>query len=129
MISKPEDRAAARIAGSEKTVVLIGFQKLGNLGLGYLSAVLRGAGFKVRVLDIEAPAELEILELLAWEGLTPAEAADVLGCSRIAVTLRLPRARRRVDRLLGELPDASPRETRPREASRVAIIKEADDAR
>ncbi len=60
MISKPEDRAAARIAGSEKTVVLIGFQKLGNLGLGYLSAVLRGAGFKVRVLDIEAPAE-EIL--------------------------------------------------------------------
>jgi hypothetical protein len=32
-------------------VVLIGFQKIGNLGLGYLSAVLRRAGFDVRVID------------------------------------------------------------------------------
>ncbi|MBA3811757.1 MAG: B12-binding domain-containing radical SAM protein [Caulobacteraceae bacterium] len=46
---------ATVVAGSRPTVVLIGFQKLGNLGLGYLSAVLRGAGFQVRVLDIEAP--------------------------------------------------------------------------
>lgn len=46
---------------SERSVVLIGFQKMGNLGLGYLSAVLRKAGFTVRVLDIEAPPE-ELLE-------------------------------------------------------------------
>jgi len=38
-----------------RAVVLIGFQKMGNLGLGYLSAVLRQAGFPVRVIDIETP--------------------------------------------------------------------------
>ena len=42
---------------SNRSVVLIGFQKMGNLGLGYLSAVLRRAGFTVVVLDIEAPPE------------------------------------------------------------------------
>ncbi len=38
-------------------VVLIGFQKMGNLGLGYLSAVLRADGFIVEVIDIESPLE------------------------------------------------------------------------
>ncbi len=38
-------------------VVLIGFQKMGNLGLGYLSAVLREAGFTVHIIDIESPPE------------------------------------------------------------------------
>ena len=42
---------------SNRSVLLIGFQKMGNLGLGYLSAVLRRAGFTVVVLDIEAPPE------------------------------------------------------------------------
>lgn len=45
-------------------VVLIGFQKIGNLGIGYLSSVLRRAGFHVRVIDIEAPAE-EIIRQVA----------------------------------------------------------------
>src|SRR4051812_23285499 len=41
------------------TVVLIGFQSMGNLGLGYLAASLRQYGTDVRVLDIELPeAEL-----------------------------------------------------------------------
>ena len=40
-----------------RTVVLIGFQRMGNLGLGYLSAVLRESGVTVRVLDIETPPE------------------------------------------------------------------------
>ena len=38
-------------------VVLIGFQKMGNLGLGYLSAVLRADGFAVEVIDIEQPLD------------------------------------------------------------------------
>ena len=86
-------------------------------------------------LDRLRPAELELLELLAWEGLSAAEAAEVLGCSRAAVTLRLHRARRRVDRLLGDQAETSrggTREIEPREPERVtraAIIKEADDAR
>lgn len=46
-------------------IVLIGFQKIGNLGLGYLSAVLRRAGFDVRVVDIEAPAAEIVREVTA----------------------------------------------------------------
>jgi RNA polymerase sigma-70 factor, ECF subfamily len=42
------------------------------------------------------PAERDALTLLAWDGLTAAEAATVLGCSRAAVYLRLHRARRRL---------------------------------
>jgi radical SAM superfamily enzyme YgiQ (UPF0313 family) len=38
-------------------IVLIGFQSMGNLGLGYLAASLRQAGYDVRVLDIELPEE------------------------------------------------------------------------
>ena len=35
--------------------MLIGFQSMGNLGLGYLAATLRQSGYDVRVLDIELP--------------------------------------------------------------------------
>jgi RNA polymerase sigma-70 factor (ECF subfamily) len=38
----------------------------------------------------------EVLMLLAWEGLTPAEAAQVLGCSAVAYRIRLHRARKRL---------------------------------
>lgn len=52
-------RADAPGVDARGVVVLIGFQKMGNLGLGYLSAVLRRAGFGVRVIDIEQePAEI-----------------------------------------------------------------------
>jgi RNA polymerase sigma-70 factor (ECF subfamily) len=37
----------------------------------------------------------ELLTLTAWQGLSPAEAADVLGCSRSTVNVRLHRARSR----------------------------------
>lgn len=43
-------------------------------------------------------AEREVLELLAWEGLSASEAADVLGCSRAAIAVRMHRARRRFER-------------------------------
>src|SRR5262245_6608330 len=57
MGSELAPRPARGRVGPKRRVVLIGFQKMGNLGLGYLSAVLRGAGFTVDVLDIEAPPE------------------------------------------------------------------------
>jgi RNA polymerase sigma-70 factor (ECF subfamily) len=38
----------------------------------------------------------ELLMLIAWEGLDPAQAAVVLGCSRGALGVRLHRARRRL---------------------------------
>jgi RNA polymerase sigma-70 factor (ECF subfamily) len=39
----------------------------------------------------------EVLRLVAWDGLTPAEAAQVLGVTRLAFTVRLHRARRRLE--------------------------------
>jgi RNA polymerase sigma-70 factor (ECF subfamily) len=41
-----------------------------------------------------SPDAREVLSLLAWDGLTPADAAVVLGCTRAALYLRLQRARR-----------------------------------
>lgn len=41
-------------------------------------------------------ADQEILRLVAWDGLTPAQAAVVLGCSPGAARVRLHRARRRL---------------------------------
>jgi anaerobic magnesium-protoporphyrin IX monomethyl ester cyclase len=39
------------------SVVLVGFQDQGNLGLGYLAAVLERRGYRVRVMDIGRPPE------------------------------------------------------------------------
>jgi len=44
----------------------------------------------------------EALRLVTWEGLSPAGAAVVLGCSPAAFKVRLHRARHRLSRLLGE---------------------------
>jgi len=43
-------------------------------------------------------SEREALTLIVWEGLTPQQAAVVLGCSGVAVRARLHRARRRLAR-------------------------------
>lgn len=50
----------------------------------------------VQALARLSPAEREAITLLAWEGLSPAEAAVVLGCSRAAIYLRVHHARRRL---------------------------------
>jgi anaerobic magnesium-protoporphyrin IX monomethyl ester cyclase len=49
--------AATELVRAKQNVVLVGFQKMGNLGLGYLSAVLRRAGYCVQLIDIEAEPE------------------------------------------------------------------------
>src|SRR5690349_1318639 len=42
-----------------RPVMLVGFQNQGNLGLGYLAAVLRRSGYAVQVVDIEEdPVEI-----------------------------------------------------------------------
>jgi RNA polymerase sigma-70 factor (ECF subfamily) len=54
------------------------------------------------------PADRELLLLVAWEGLTPAQAARTLGTSAAACRVRLFRARRRLERLMaGEEPAAA----------------------
>jgi len=45
----------------------------------------------------------EVLRLAAWEELSSAEAARVLGCSPVAYRIRLHRARKRLASLLSEL--------------------------
>lgn len=50
-----------------------------------------------------SPRDQEAVQLVLWEGMSPVEAAAVIGCSASAFTTRLSRARRRIDRLLSEL--------------------------
>jgi RNA polymerase sigma-70 factor, ECF subfamily len=65
----------------------------------------RAPGLADRVADQDAlarsfaalrPADREVLALVLWDGLTPKEAAEVLGCGTPAFSLRLHRARRRL---------------------------------
>lgn len=48
----------------------------------------------------------ELLRLIAWEGLSIAEAAAVLGCSKSALKVRLHRARRRFTAIADDEPSA-----------------------
>lgn len=51
--------------------------------------------------------ERDLLLLVAWEDLTPAQAADVLGISKVAARSRLHRARHRAAQVLAGLPHQS----------------------
>ncbi len=50
----------------------------------------------LRAMGELAPDDRELLMLVSWEGLSPAEAAKVLGLSALATRSRLHRARRRL---------------------------------
>jgi RNA polymerase sigma-70 factor (ECF subfamily) len=66
--------------------------------------------------------EREALLLVAWDGLTPAAAALVAGCSRHAFESRLHRARARLRRLLPDDPDPGRREAlRPQLAKEMPL--------
>jgi RNA polymerase sigma-70 factor, ECF subfamily len=55
-----------------------------------------------KALAVLPEADREILALVAWEDLSPGEAATVLGCSGATARVRLHRARRRFARALEE---------------------------
>lgn len=57
-------------------------------------------------------SEREVLRLVAWDGLDPGDAAQVLDCSPMAFRVRLHRARRKLTKLL-EATEHSPNERRP----------------
>jgi RNA polymerase sigma-70 factor (ECF subfamily) len=57
----------------------------------------------------------ELLMLVAWEGLSPQEAAIAIGCSANACRIRLHRARRKLERTLGS-EMRSIKHVKPREA-------------
>jgi len=52
-------------------------------------------------------ADRELLTLVAWHGLKPAEAARVVGCSTAAYFVRLHRARHRLERAMADPPEAA----------------------
>ena len=56
------------------------------------------------------PKEREALQLCAWEGLSPAAAARVAGCTAAAFRVRLHRARRRLSVALDVAPVSVPEE-------------------
>ncbi|MDK1474856.1 sigma-70 family RNA polymerase sigma factor [Streptomyces sp. 549] len=71
-------------------------------------------------------ADREVLMLVAWEGLEPPEAAQVLGCSVPTFTVRLHRARRRLERAMagGQNEDGSADPPTGRAATAVTATEE-----
>jgi RNA polymerase sigma-70 factor, ECF subfamily len=72
-----------------------------------------------RLAVLRAMAELpdddrEILILIAWQGLTPRDAAKVLGCSPAALRVRLHRARKRLAQAVDPVDDPRSITVRPR---------------
>ncbi|MEU8342025.1 RNA polymerase sigma factor [Actinomadura meyerae] len=63
----------------------------------------------LRAMAALPEADREVLILIAWQGLTPREAAKVMRCSPAALRVRLHRARRRLLRAAGQ--DAAGRGT------------------
>lgn len=70
----------------------------------------------LRALDRLSATDRELVMLLAWEGLEPAEAARVLGCTTATVRVRLHRARRRIERFLDSSPPVGRDQPPPRPA-------------
>lgn len=63
-------------------------------------AVARRDAMLVALNNLE-PKEREALLLTGWDGLAPADAARVAGCSKAAFKMRLSRARRKLTVLVG----------------------------
>lgn len=85
--ARRQQRVAARIAAEEPPAESVAGPEPADDDLAEALAALR-------------PEEAELLRLWAWEQLTPAEIAVVLGLSANAVSLRLHRARQKLrDRL------------------------------
>lgn len=68
-----------------------------------------GPGALRAALASLSEADQEVLRLVAWDGLTPAEIAVVLGCAPVAARARLHRARGRLAARLGISPGAQRR--------------------
>jgi RNA polymerase sigma-70 factor (ECF subfamily) len=83
------DRLRSQPAGS------LASNPASNEGEGAVSAALKSL----------SPRQQEVLMLDAWEGLSPAEAGTVLGCTAGAFRVRLHRARRQFRAALSEAAD------------------------
>lgn len=86
----------------------------GNVGLVAEPAPV-GDGVLAAAFNRLSERDREILRLVAWEGLSLAEAATVLGCSGVACRVRYHRAK---SRLASRLKAAGSFRTEPREVMR-----------
>jgi len=81
--------------------------------LAVLGSAADECGWLADALPQLSENDRDVLTLTAWEGLSHAEAGEVLGCSAAAVAVRLHRARGRLDAL------------RPATASPVTVLEGA----
>jgi RNA polymerase sigma-70 factor (ECF subfamily) len=90
-----------------RRVALLGrlAQERGNPGAAELPLADRQLG---KALATLGDTDREALLLVAWDGLSHADAAIVVGCSTSAFGVRVHRARARLARALSELENSSP---------------------
>jgi RNA polymerase sigma-70 factor (ECF subfamily) len=62
----------------------------------------------LRALATLSEGDRELLTLVAWHGLSPRDAARVVGCTQATYFVRLHRARRRLERATAETPAPVP---------------------
>ncbi|HEY7453682.1 MAG TPA: sigma-70 family RNA polymerase sigma factor [Thermoleophilaceae bacterium] len=84
--------------------------KLGQTPPGFESLPDEQPGEVLAAFRELAPGDQEVLSLIAWEELTPAEAAQALSIPVARFSVRLHRAKRRLRRLLAatDLPHSNP---------------------
>ena len=63
----------------------------------------------LRALAALPEADRELLTLSAWHGLSPRDAASVVGCSGATYFVRLHRARRRLEKAMADSPESEHR--------------------
>jgi RNA polymerase sigma-70 factor (ECF subfamily) len=73
-----------------------------------VAAEVAGRHDALQALAALPEADRELLTLIAWHGLSAKEAAQVLDCTTATLTVRLYRARRRLEKALEPAPPAEP---------------------
>jgi RNA polymerase sigma factor (sigma-70 family) len=89
--SRRRDAVLSRLADMHGRLTSAEPGEPGELDPGALRRALAGL----------SEGDQELLKLVAWDGLSPAQAAEVVGCSAAAARTRLHRARSRLARRLG----------------------------
>ncbi|MFE0632569.1 RNA polymerase sigma factor [Streptomyces sp. NPDC058864] len=82
---------------------------------GDVAAEVTGRHDALQALAGLPEADRELLTLIAWHGLSAKEAAQVLDCTTATLTVRLYRARRRLEKALEAAPAAQPASAPPAE--------------
>ena len=94
---------ANQLRGEARRAVLTGrLRHLAAITAPDSGAVPVGDLHVVAALKELPPSEREVIELIAWDGLSPTEVATALGIPRATVYVRIHRARRRLSRRLLE---------------------------